>query len=166
MLNLPEPDKAVEGQESVWDYPRPPALELVNRHVRVVFNGQVIAESRSPVLVKETSHPPVYFIQPEDVRTELLHPSFKVTTCEWKGQSVYFDLVMKGQTLKEVAFSYPSPVPRFEMIRDWFSFYAGPMDEVTVDGERVKPQEGSFYSGWITSHVVGPFKGAPGTWGW
>jgi uncharacterized protein (DUF427 family) len=165
-MNRPKPDEAAPGQESVWDYPRPPALETVDRHVRVIFNGVVVAETRTPAVVKETSHPPVYFIPPEDVRGEFLRSVRKTSFCEWKGQAIYYDLVVGDRRAKEVAFSYPSPVARFEPIRGWISFYGGPMDEVTVDGEKVRPQEGGFYSGWITSHVVGPFKGIPGSWGW
>jgi uncharacterized protein (DUF427 family) len=154
------------GQESVWDYPRPPALEKSSRHVRIVFNGEVIAESRTAAMVKETSHPPVYFIPPEDVDERFVRPSRKTSFCEWKGRAIYYDLVVNDKTLKDVAFSYPSPTSRFELIRNWVSFYAAPMDEVTVNGETVVPQEGGFYSGWITQDVVGPFKGGPGTWGW
>jgi uncharacterized protein (DUF427 family) len=116
--------------------------------------------------VKETSHPPVYFIPPEDVNGDLIRPSGKSSICEWKGQAVYYDVVVGDKVLRDVAFSYPSPNERFEAIRDWISFYAGPMDEVTVNGEQVIPQDGGFYSGWITRDVVGPFKGGPGTWGW
>jgi uncharacterized protein (DUF427 family) len=141
-------------------------LELVERHVRIVVKGRVIAETRRPALVKETSHPPVYFIPPEDVNGALLRPSRKVSFCEWKGEAVYYDVVAGDRVIENVAFSYPSPNEHFEKIRHWISFYAGPMDEVTVDGEHVIAQAGGFYSGWITSDVVGPFKGDPGTWGW
>jgi uncharacterized protein (DUF427 family) len=139
---------------------------MTERHVRVVVADQVIADTHCAALVKETSHPPVYFIPPGDVNGVLLRPSRKSTFCEWKGQAVYYDIVVGDRILKEAAFSYPSPTDRFASIRNWLSFYAGPMDEVTVNGERVVPQEGGFYSGWITSDVVGPFKGGPGTWGW
>lgn len=162
----PQPVKPNSGQESVWSYPRPPALEVTKRHVRIVVNGRVVAETRRPALVKETSHPPVYFIPPEDVNGDLVRPSKKSSFCEWKGQAIYYDVVVGDKVIKDVAFSYPSPTERFEAVRDWISFYAGPMDEVTVDGEQVIPQEGGFYSGWITRDVVGPFKGGPGTWGW
>jgi len=162
----PQPERPDSGQESVWSYPRPPALEMTKRHVRIVVNGQVVAETRRPALVKETSHPPVYFIPPEDVNGDLFRPSKKSSFCEWKGQAIYYDVVVGDQVIKDVAFSYPSPTERFEAVRNWISFYAGPMDEVTVDGEQVVPQEGGFYSGWITTDVVGPFKGGPGSWGW
>ena len=162
----PQPERQGPGQESVWSYPRPPALEMTARHVRIVVNGQVVAETDRPALVKETSHPPVYFIPPEDVNGELFRPSKKSSFCEWKGQAIYYDVVVGDRVLKEAAFSYPSPNKRFEPVRNWISFYAGPMDEVTVNGEQVIPQEGGFYSGWITKDIVGPFKGGPGTSGW
>jgi uncharacterized protein (DUF427 family) len=139
---------------------------MTKRHVRIVVNGKVVAETNRPALVKETSHPPVYFIPAEDVNSELIRPSSKSSFCEWKGQAIYFDVLAEDKVLENVAFSYPSPNERFEAIRHWISFYAGPMDEVTVDGEQVIPQDGGFYSGWITRDVVGPFKGGPGTSGW
>jgi uncharacterized protein (DUF427 family) len=139
---------------------------MVDRHVRIVVNGTVIAETKRPAVIKETSHPPVYFIPAEDVNGKFLRPSRKSSFCEWKGEAVYYDVVVGDRILEDVAFSYPSPTGRYDNIRHWISFYAGPMDAVTVDGEQVIPQDGGFYSGWITRDVVGPFKGGPGTWGW
>lgn len=153
-------------KESVWDYPRPPALEHANKHVRIVVAGKVLAESHRPILIKETSHPPVYFLPPEDVREDWLRPTRKASYCEWKGQASYYDVVVGDRRLEAVAFRYENPIERFRDLEGWYSFYAAPMDSVTVDGELVTPQEGEFYSGWITSDLVGPFKGAPGTWGW
>jgi len=162
----PIPETPAPGQESVWKYPRPPALEHAGAHVRIVFAGVTIAESRRPALVKETSHPPVYFLPPEDVRADAVRPSAGPSFCEWKGEAAYFDVVAGGRIAERACFTYPSPVPRFRAITGWMAFYAGAMDEVTVDGERVTPQPGGFYAGWITSRVAGPFKGAPGTMGW
>ena len=64
------------------------------------------------------------------------------------------------------AWSYPDPQPGAEAIRDHVAVYPALMDSCTVDGEEVTPQPGGFYGGWITSRVVGPFKGGPGTHGW
>jgi uncharacterized protein (DUF427 family) len=154
------------NRESVWDYPRPPAIEEVRRHVRVVALGELIAESQRPILIKETSHPPVYFLPPEDVREKWLRRTAKTSFCEWKGSASYYDVVVGERALRAVAFRYVRPTQRFAKLAGWYSFYAGPMDSVTVDGEQVTPQEGGFYSGWITKNLVGPFKGAPGSLGW
>jgi uncharacterized protein (DUF427 family) len=152
--------------ESVWDYPRPPRVEASQMLVRVEFAGEVIAETTRAYRVLETSHPPVYYIPPEDVRGEFLRPSRRRTYCEFKGQASYYDLVVAGREVKEVAWYYPEPNARFEAIRDHLAFYPGRVDAAWVGDEQVTPQEGDFYGGWITSDIEGPFKGAPGTGGW
>jgi len=154
------------GQESVWDYPRPPRLEPCGRHLLVVFRGEVVAETRTGFRVLETSHPPVYYFPPADVRTAFLRPSRRGSYCEWKGQATYFAVEVGGVALPDVAWSYPVPTAAFAAIAGHVAFYAGPVDGCFVDGERVTPQPGGFYGGWITSDVVGPFKGGPGSAGW
>ena len=154
------------GQESVWDYPRPPRLEDNNRHIRVVLNGITIADSSRTRRVLETSHPPVYYIPPEDICMAYLKPTSGSSTCEWKGQARYYDLQVGERLVSRVAWSYANPESDFEPIRDYLAFYAGLMDACLVDDELVVPQPGGFYGGWITSDVVGPFKGEPGTLGW
>jgi uncharacterized protein (DUF427 family) len=154
------------GQESVWDYPRPPRLEDTPRHLVVIFNGVVIAETTRGRRVLETSHPPVYYFPPEDVRAEYLIASRRGSFCEWKGSAGYYTVKVGDRELRDVAWFYADPTPAFEGIRGYVAFYAGPMDECRVDGERVTPQPGGFYGGWVTVDVVGPFKGEPGTAGW
>lgn len=154
------------GQESVWDYPRPPRLEPTSKHLRVVFNGVVIAETQRGQRVLETSHPPVYYFPPEDVQAQYLVPSSRQTFCEWKGQGAYYHVKVGDRQVNNAAWYYPKPTPAFAPIRNYIAFYAGLMDECTVDGVVVIPQPGGFYGGWITPDIVGPFKGAPGTWGW
>jgi uncharacterized protein (DUF427 family) len=154
------------GQESVWDYPRPPRIEETTRHVRVVFNGKVIADTRRARRVLETSHPPVYYIPAADVRMEYLTETGRRTWCEWKGQAGYYSLSVAGKQAKNAAWYYPNPAPGYEAIQDHVAFYPGKMDACYVDGERVQAQSGDFYGGWITRDVVGPFKGGPGTVGW
>jgi uncharacterized protein (DUF427 family) len=134
--------------------------------VQIVFADTVIADTRRGVRVLETSHPPVWYLPPEDVRTDLLERAPGSSRCEWKGTAVYWTLRVGDRTAPRVAWSYPDPVPRFEVLRDHLAFYAGPMDRCTVDGDIVTPQPGGFYGGWITRDVVGPFKGEPGSWGW
>jgi uncharacterized protein (DUF427 family) len=154
------------GQESVWDYPRPPRLEPANRHIQIIFNGELIADSHRAWRVLETTHPPVYYVPPEDILEGVLQPGEGRSLCEWKGQARYFTVQVGGRQAVNAAWSYPSPTPGFTAIQDYVAFYAGPMDRCLVDGEEVRPQPGSFYGGWITNDIVGPYKGEPGTHGW
>jgi uncharacterized protein (DUF427 family) len=162
--------------ESVWDYPRPPRLEPSGRHVRVVVDGVTIADSRRAVRVLETSHPPGWYIPAQDVRLDLLELTLLHTLCEFKGQASYYRLagdvagragVARGPGARaEIGWAYLDPQPGYASIRGHVAFYPGRVDEAWVDDERVTPQAGDFYGGWITSDVTGPFKGGPGTRGW
>ncbi len=154
------------GQESVWDYPRPPRLEPSTRLVRVTFSGQVVAETRASYRVLETSHPPVFYIPPGDIKPGVLERSSRSSFCEWKGRARYHSLRVGDRRRPDVAWSYPEPTRAFEPIGDYLAFYPSRVDECTVDGEVVRSQPGDFYGGWITAEVVGPFKGDPGTMGW
>lgn len=154
------------GQESVWNYPRPPMLEDCGDHIRVVFNGQLIADSRNAKRVLETSHPPVYYIPPQDITMDCLQPVSDTTYCEWKGQAHYFDVVVQGKKADKAAWSYPEPTQSFESIADCLAFYPHKMEACYVGDEKVDAQQGGFYGGWITSNIVGPFKGKPGSIGW
>ena len=165
-MRHPRPDPVGPGQESVWDYPRPPRLERSGRRVRVEFAGVVVADSERAWRVMETSHPPVWYVPLEDVRTELLERAGGGSYCEWKGRAVYYDVVVDGRRAERAAWGYPTPVPAFRPIQGCVAFYAAAMDACWVDDERARPQPGGFYGGWVTSDVVGPFKGEPGTWGW
>jgi len=154
------------GQESVWDYPRPPLLEKVSDTLRVVFAGETVARTGQGFRVLETSHPPVYYIPPGDIRPDCLVKAAGQSFCEYKGVATYWSLDVGGTRSENAAWSYPDPTAAFAPIRDYLAFYATRVDECWVGGERVRPQEGDFYGGWITSRVVGPFKGAAGTRGW
>jgi uncharacterized protein (DUF427 family) len=162
----PKPIPPAPGQESVWDYPRPPRLEQTQRHIQVIFNGVTIADTRRAWRVLETSHPPTYYIPPEDIRMEYLQPGHGRSFCEWKGPAGYYTIVVNDKRAENAGWAYPNPTPGFASIRSHVAFYAGLMDACFVDGERVRPQPGDFYGGWITGDVVGPFKGEPGSWGW
>lgn len=155
-----------DGQESVWDYPRPPKLEGTTKRIQVFFAGALLADSIRGWRVLETSHPPVYYLPPEDIRMAYLRPAEGGSWCEWKGQAAYFDVVIEGKIAPKAAWSYPRPSPRFVNIQDHIAFYAWAMDRCLVDGEIVRPQPGNFYGGWITDDIVGPFKGGSGTSGW
>ena len=154
------------GQESVWDYPRPPRLEASERRIEVVFNGETIADTWRAVRVLETSHPPVYYIPPADVRLDLLAASPGRSFCEWKGAAIYHTIAVEGREAPDAAWSYPDPTTAFRSIAGYLAFYPSRVDACLVDGERVQAQPGDFYGGWITAEIVGPFKGDPGTGGW
>jgi len=154
------------GQESVWDYPRPPRIEPVPERIRVVARGLTIADSTRALRVLETAGPPVYYLPPADVRTDVLRVSGHTSFCEWKGRARYHTLLLPDREIVNVAWSYAEPSAGFEAIRDHVAFYAGLVDEAWVGDERATPQPGSFYGGWVTSRIVGPFKGGPGSFGW
>lgn len=153
---------------SVWDFPRPPALEPVGRRVRIEFGGAVIADSVRAVQVLETSHPPTVYVPVVDVaEAALRRVAGRGSSCEWKGRAHYLDVVgADGRVAAAAAWGYDDPAPDFARLRGTVSFYPGRMDACWLDDERVQAQEGDFYGGWISSDVEGPFKGGPGTLGW
>jgi uncharacterized protein (DUF427 family) len=154
------------GQESVWDYPRPPRVEETGKRIVVEINGVVVADSVRTKRVLETSHPPVYYIPREDIKMEFLRINSRTSFCEWKGKAVYFSADVKDKVVENIAWSYPDPNPAFNLIKYHLAFYASLADACYVDGEPATPQPGRFYGGWITSDVAGPFKGEPGSDGW
>lgn len=160
------PDPAGPGQESVWSYPRPAVAEPSGRHLKIVHRDVVLAETRHSIRTLETSHPPSYYFPPEAIAPFALRQSQRRSLCEWKGEAVYFDVLVQGETLRDVAWSYPNPTPPFASLRNHIAFYAWPFDGCFVDGARVTPQPGNFYGGWISADVTGPFKGPPGTMFW
>lgn len=159
-------EKPGEDQESAWDYPRPPALKGSTETVEVVLGGEVVARSNATYRVLETSHPPTYYLPRASFAEGVLVPTEGSSYCEWKGAAAYFDLVTPGRTAPRAAWTYPKPTTGFEALVDHIAVMPGQVDRCVVDGETVQPQAGGFYGGWITSKVVGPFKGEPGTWGW
>ncbi|MEL4317631.1 DUF427 domain-containing protein [Leifsonia sp. YIM 134122] len=160
------PIRPTDGQESVWDYPRPPRIEQVDAHVRIRLGGAVIVDTRDVVRVLETSHPPVYYLPIADFSPGSVIPAAGSSFCEFKGSARYFSLAAGEATAERAAWTYPTPEAGYELLRDRVAVYAGQVDDASVDGEIVTPQPGGFYGGWITSTVVGPFKGEPGTLGW
>jgi uncharacterized protein (DUF427 family) len=155
------------GQESVWDYPRPPRVEPVPQRIRVLFGGVLIADTVRALRVLETSHPPSYYLPQADIDMRFLRrvPGMH-TICEFKGRAEYWTLRVSERESTSAAWSYPQPARGFESIRDHLAFYASRVDEAYVGDERVQAQSGDFYGGWITASIRGPFKGGPGTWGW
>jgi uncharacterized protein (DUF427 family) len=165
-LRRPVPDEPLPGQESVWDYPRPPAVQPSDAVVIVEFGGSIVAWSSRTLRVLETSHAPVHYIPRDDVRTGVLDPLHGRTWCEFKGAASYADLVVGDRRSRQACWWYATPHAGYEALTDAVAFYPGRVDRITVDGEEVRGMEGDFYGGWITSRVVGPFKGAPGTEWW
>lgn len=158
--------KPKAGQESVWDYPRPPKLENFNGHIRILLNNEVIVDSNQSFRVLETSHPPTYYLPISDFRTGVLQAIPKTSFCEFKGMASYWNLVLNGRIARQAAWGYPNPTNSYAALRDTVSVYAHLVDACYINNEKVQAQEGDFYGGWITSNIVGPFKGGAGTWGW
>jgi uncharacterized protein (DUF427 family) len=141
-------------------------LEASSERIRIYFNGVLIAETTGAYRVLETSHPPGYYLPQADIQMQHLVRTDKHTVCEFKGRADYWTLTVGEAVAHNVAWSYPQPNKTYAAIADYLAFYPGRMESCWVDEERVQAQEGDFYGGWITSKVVGPFKGGPGTWGW
>lgn len=156
----------VPGQESVWDYTRPPRLEFTHRRLRVVLGGVTIADTTGGSRILETSHPPNFYLPPGDVRSDALEPEAGSTWCEWKGQAHYYTVRGGEHVEQRAAWSYVHPTPLYGALAGMVAFYPALMDACFVDEELVRAQPGGFYGGWITSDVVGPFKGTPGTNWW
>ena len=162
----PWADTPGPGQESVWDYPRPPQLEADSRHVVVMLGDTVIADTHRAHRVLETSHPPSFYLPRDDVRMEHLRQEAGLSRCEWKGEATYWSVVTPdGRVLSKVGWAYDRPFPEFGPIRGYLSFYPAAL-ECYVDDQRVQPQAGGFYGGWVTPELVGPFKGEPGSAAW
>lgn len=158
--------KPLPGQESVWDYPRPPAIEPFNGHLRIVLNREVILDSSNSYRILETSHPPTYYIPIADFKRGAVIKASGSSFCEWKGSAEYYNLESGDKIVRKCAWGYPNPNSRFAQVKDHISVYAHLMEACYVNDELVQAQEGDFYGGWITSNIVGPFKGGEGTWGW
>jgi uncharacterized protein (DUF427 family) len=154
------------GQESVWDYPRPPRIETVPDRIRVVVEGVAIADTTRALRVLETAGAPVYYVPPGDVRMDLLRASAATSHCEWKGTAAYWSLESPTRRIPDIAWSYEHPSPGFEPIAGLLAFYASRVDEAWVGDEVATAQPGGFYGGWITARITGPVKGEPGSWGW
>lgn len=153
------------GEESVWDYPRPPRVAPDAREVVVRAGSVVIARTTRALRVLETASPPTFYLPPEDVRRELLEVADGTSWCEWKGAARYWDVVLPDRRLARVAWSYETPSSGFERLRGHLGFYPGPL-ECFVAGVPVTPQPGRFYAGWVTPEIVGPVKGEPGSESW
>jgi uncharacterized protein (DUF427 family) len=165
-MRRPVPDPVAPGQESVWDYPRPPRVERVERRVSIELGGECIVDTDDVVRVLETSHPPVYYLPIAAFAPGALIPAAGSSFCEFKGAARYFDVHGGGRTASRAAWTYPAPAPGFDVLAGRVAVYPAPMDACTIGGEVVTPQPGGFYGGWVTEDLAGPFKGGPGSQGW
>jgi len=165
-VNRPTPERPGPGQESVWDYPRPPRLDRTDVVVEVVLGGEVVAHTSAPIRILETSHPPTYYLPRAAFVPGSLRTVRSGSYCEWKGQASYLDVVGGDVVAARAGWFYPVPTAPYAALVDHVAVYPGLVDRCTVDGELVRPQPGGFYGGWVTSKVVGPFKGEPGTELW
>jgi len=148
------------NQESVWDYPRPPVIEDVNKHLEVRHNSQVIAATTSGKRVLETAGAPAYYFHSKDINRKLGEARDIVSTCEWKGlaQAITIDGA-------EIGWRYVQMFPAFKELYLWMSFYPSKVD-CYLDNQLVQAQPGGYYGGWVTNDLVGPIKGNPGSQGW
>ena len=162
----PRPEPPRPGQESVWEYPRPAIAEPTSRHILIAHRGVTLADTKRAVRTLETSHPPTYYLPPDDIDMALLERGDGRSLCEWKGQARYWDVLIGDERFERAGWSYPDPTAAFAILKGHIAFYAAPFDTVLVDGEQVTPQPGGFYGGWITDDLAGPFKGVPGSRFW
>ena len=166
MSPWPKPDPISPGQESVWDYPRPPRLETFAGSITVELGGETIARADRGWRVLETSHPPTYYLPPSAFEDGALRAAAGSSWCEWKGVATYYDLVSQSRVAERAGWAYLDPTPGFTALTGAIAVMAAQTDRCTVNGEQVESQPGGFYGGWITSWVKGPFKGIPGSMGW
>lgn len=153
-----------DGQVSVWDFPRPPAVEKVTQSISVFHEDLCLAKTSNGYAVMETASPPTYYIPLSAVNKEhLVSIPHKTSVCEWKGSAQYWALANNPQNA--IAWSYAKPFSPFEKLKDYFAFYPQQLTCFLGD-EKVRPQPGLFYAGWITNNLAGPFKGDPGTGHW
>lgn len=152
--------------ESVWDYPRPPRLEVFKGHLRIVYAGIILADTNQALRILETSHPPTYYLPQSDIEMQYFKANPRQSFCEFKGRASYYDLQIAGQNIPQVAWYYPAPNKAYPALKDHLCFYASKVDTCYVNDEKIQAQTGDFYGGWITANIKGPFKGGPGTFGW
>ena len=162
----PERDEPGEARESVWDYPRPPALMHDTRPIVVMFEGTTIAETAKALRILETSHPPTFYLPLDDVRRDLLRPAAGTSFCEWKGAAAYVDVVVGDRVAREAGWYYPDPSPRYAALRDHVAIYAGRVDRCTVDGIEVTPSPAASTAAGSRPMSPAPSKGSRAPRGW
>jgi uncharacterized protein (DUF427 family) len=141
-------------------------VERVDWRVRVIHAGATVVDAPHALRVLETSQPPAYYVAAEFVDLDAMAPSPRRTICEWKGVAEYAHVVIGDLVVRDAAWTYPRPTAAFAALVHHWAFYAQQVDQCFIDDEQVTSNEGSFYGGWVTANVTGPFKGGPGTSHW
>lgn len=152
--------------ENVWDYPRPAICQAFIGSCKIIIDDKILAQSQHAYRILETSHPPTYYLPPDDINMTLLQRNQHQSLCEWKGKAIYLDYRDGDTYISNIGWFYEQPTQHFYMIQNYISFYASKLQSCFVNDEQVIAQEGDFYGGWITSNLKGPFKGGKGTFGW
>jgi uncharacterized protein (DUF427 family) len=132
----------------------------------VELDGVTVAETTGGYRVLETSHPPTYYFPPDDVLDGCLERTQGSSYSEWKGMAHSFDVTVGDRVARDAAWGYHTPNRAFVRIAGFVAFSPALMDRCLIDDEVVEPQSGERYGGWISSDLVGPFKGDPGTRDW
>jgi uncharacterized protein (DUF427 family) len=130
-------DSWFEEDEQILRHPRDPYKRVdvlhSSRHVRVLVEGSVVADTERPMLLFETGLPVRYYIPKLDVRMDLLSPTPTRTRCPYKGEAVYWNLDVDSHHLEDIVWSYPAPIPEIPKIENLLSFYNEKVD-IEVDG--------------------------------
>ena len=151
--------------ENVWDYPSRAVCQPFAGELQIVVNSIALAKTTRGFRVLEREHPPTYYFPLQDIQMQYLRLNARNSECEWKGQAIYFDWVLRDAKIRDIGWCYPNPNAKFTDIQDYISFYPAKADACFVDGEQVTAQAGDFYGGWITSNLEGPFKSEK-DWDW
>jgi uncharacterized protein (DUF427 family) len=127
-----------EEEEEIFVHPRDPYKRIdavpSSRHVRIVINGETVADTRRPVLLFETGLPTRYYIPSEDIRMELFEPAVGTTSCPYKGVASYWSAKIGDKVFRNIVWSYLDPIPECPKIRGLLSFFNEKVD-IYVDGE-------------------------------
>ena len=154
-------EKPAPGDESVWDYPRPPAIVACSQRLTVYADKTCIADTNAGVRVLETAGAPTYYFPSEHVDMTHLEMGEITSVCEWKGAAQ--SITVAGRT--DAAWRYVNMFPEFSQLYQWVSFYPAILD-CFIGNEQASPQPGEYYGGWVTTNLGGPIKGEPGSESW
>ncbi len=166
MKNAPQPIPPGPGQETVWHYPRTPRVEPTTKRIQVIHADRIIVDTRDAYRVIERGHPPAYYVPPEAILFPCLQQTLQEFSCPFKGRAWLCNLEGPSFMVRHAAWSFIEVLPAYQAIQFYVAFHAHLLDQCLVEGERVTPQPGGYYGGWITADIVGPFKGGVGTLDW
>ena len=137
-FDWPKMDKWMEEDEEIFKHARDPYKRVdalpSTRHVRVVIDGETVAETRHPTLVFETNHPVRYYIPQEDVRKDMLVSSATTSRCPYKGLASYWSVRIGDESFKDLVWGYMSPIPECPKISGLVCFFHECGCDIYVDG--------------------------------